>query len=207
MEDADPLLARQLGVVRAWLHALLEPLPLLLVLDVEVLDAERPAVRRLEARDELTERGGGAAAEARALDHPSQVGFREAQLRGLEKRMTGGLRRERIQMRDQVAELAVGMHEVGDLEYGFLLGGCDDRRRAPIAVDRELEAGEEESPPLVDRVGILLIAPILLGDVVLVGERDAVESAHSVPFSSAPDGAPPGARSAPDPRARTVEQS
>jgi hypothetical protein len=47
VEDAQPVLGGEVGMVGGRLHALLEPDALLLVLDVHVLDTERAAVGRL----------------------------------------------------------------------------------------------------------------------------------------------------------------
>src|SRR5262249_47170670 len=62
------------------------------------------------------------------------------------------------------------------------LGGRRRRDRrgsnAVAAVRGELEAGEEQGPALVDGVRIHLPATVLLGDVVLVGERKPFDTVH-----------------------------
>ncbi len=74
------------------------------------------------------------------------------------------------------------------LKLGAGLGVGDGARSdEPVAVDRgavgaQLEAGEERRPLLVDRVRVGLPAPILLGDVFHVGERDRSEPTHRGPF-------------------------
>src|SRR5213083_460734 len=66
VEDDEPVLPGEVGMVGGRLHALLEPDALLLALDVHVLDAERAAVGRLEACDQVADAGARAAAEAAA---------------------------------------------------------------------------------------------------------------------------------------------
>src|SRR5438034_483233 len=192
VEDAQPVLGGEVGMVGGRLHALLEPDALLLVLDVHVLDAERAAVGRLEARDQVADAGARAAAEAAARDHAVEVLLAEAELGGLEERMARGLRRERVQVGDQVPELAVGVDQVEDADDGGAgrsRGGRARRRRAdqrPVAAGAQLEAREEERPLLADRARVRLVAAVLLGDVVLVGERRAVDRLHADPSFSVP---------------------
>src|SRR5436309_3325059 len=181
VEDGEPVLGGEVGTVGGRLHALLEPDALLLVLDVHVLDAERAAVGRLQARDQVADAGARAAPEAAARDDAVEVLVAEAELRGLEERMPRGLRRERVQVGDQVPELAVGVDQVEDADDGGAgrgRGGRARGRRAdhrPIAAGAQLEAREEERPLLADRARVRLVAAVLLGDVVLVGERGAGE--------------------------------
>src|SRR5436190_7525550 len=179
VEDDEPVLPGEVGTVGGRLHALLEPDALLLVLDVHVLDAERAAVGGLQASDQVADAGARAAAEAAARDDAVEILVAEAELRGLEERMPCGLRRERVQIGDQMPELAVGVDQVED---------ADDRRAGrarrgradggPVAAGPQLEAREEERPLLADRARVGLVAAVLLGDVVLVGERDAVDAFH-----------------------------
>src|SRR5881296_3354815 len=185
VEDAQPLLGGEVGTVGGRLHALLEPDALLLVLDVHVLDAEPAAVGRLQARDQVADAGARAAAEAAARDDAVEVPVAEAELRGLEERMPRGLRRERVQVGDQMPELAVGVDQVEDADDGRAGRGRDGRARGrradhrPVAAGAQLEAREEERPLLADRARVRLVAAVLLGDVVLVGERRAVDRLHA----------------------------
>src|SRR5207249_4340192 len=80
VEDAQPVLGGEVGMGGGRLHALREPDALLLVLDVHVLDAERAAVGRLEARDQVADAGARAAAEAAARDDAVEVLVAEAEL-------------------------------------------------------------------------------------------------------------------------------
>src|SRR5262245_12789476 len=101
--------------------------------------------------------------------------------------MAHGWRIERVQVRDQMADLAIGLDEPVDAENAHL-AGVDDRLRgavaarrepAAVAVAREIEPREEDRPALVDRSGILLPSPVLLDDVVLAPERDGLEPTHA----------------------------
>ena len=182
VEDAQPVLGGEVGTVGGRLHALLEPDALLLVLDVHVLDAERAAVGRLQARDQVADAGARAAAEAAARDDAVEILVAEAELRGLEERMPRGLRRERVQVGDQVPELAVGVDQVEDADDGRAGRGghprCHPADGRSVAAGTQLEAREEERPLFADRARVGLVAAVLLGDVVLVGERDAVDAFH-----------------------------
>src|SRR5207237_3506036 len=148
------------------LPGVLGPDALLLALDVHVLDAERATVGRLEACDQVADAGARAAAETAARDHAVEVLLAEAELRGLEERMPRGLRRERVQVGDQVAELAVGVDQVEDADDGRAgrgRGGRARRRRAdhrPVAAGTQLEAREEERPLLADRAWVGLVAAV-----------------------------------------------
>ncbi len=162
---------------------------MLLVLDVQVLDAERAAVGFLETRDQLAEAGVRDSTKAPGRHHAVEVGLAEAELRRLEQRMARGLRRERIEMRDQVPELAVRVDQIENPDHRLGGGGHEGRRASAVARQRssvpvgcQLEAREEQSPALVDRARIRLVAPVLLGNIVLVREGDAFENAHRYLF-------------------------
>ena len=180
VEHADPILGRELGPVLRRLHALLEPLALLLVRDVEVLDAERPAVGPPEALDQLPERHAPETLEPAAFDRALHVGLGESELGGVEQRMAHGARLERVQPGDEMAELAEGMHQVGGIEHAIRrrCGRLDQGRGGPAVAARQLETGEESRPALVDGGGVGLVAAILLGHVVLVRQRHPVEAVH-----------------------------
>ena len=157
VEHPGALLRRQLGIVRGRLHALLQPDALGSILELHVLDADRAAVRFAKPRDQLVQRRARAAAKAAALDDPVEVGRRETELRRLEQRVAGRRGRERVQVCDEVPELAIGVDEIEDAEDRLGIGsGCSAGRGGarPIAVDRELESGEKQRPPLVDRGGV-----------------------------------------------------
>ncbi len=182
VEDGATLGSVEVGAVELGLHLLLEPAALLRVLDVQVLDAERAAVGRLEPGDQLAQRRPGlAAAEVAGVDDPIEVGLAEAELRRLEERMARWRLGERIQPRHEVTELAVGVHEVDGAEDGRRRGTHD----RPAAVGPEVEPGEEGRPARVDRAGVGEPAAVLLVDVVGVRERDTCQRTGHVVSSSA----------------------
>src|SRR5262249_39550272 len=147
------------------------------------------AVGRLQAGHQLAQRHPAAAAEAARVDHAIEILLGEAEVRGLEQRMALRLRSERVQMGDQVTELAIRVDQVVDaLERAGLpdpVGralhsgrGDHPRRRAIASLSAELEAGEKKGPALVDGMRIRLPAAVLLRDVVLVGEREPLDAVH-----------------------------
>ena len=141
---------------------------------------------------------GRAAAEVGALDDAVQVGLAEAELRRLEQRMAGAAVAERIEVGDEVAELAVGVDQVEDADDG--LGAAPGGRAATaadaatvraravrtgaVAVRGHLEAGEEQRPALVDGARVGPVASVLLLDVVRVRTAHEIEVGHDPhPFS------------------------
>src|SRR4029453_7734618 len=103
------------GMVVARLDTLLQPRAPLLVGDREVLDAERAAIGLGERRDELAERAAGAAAERLPVHDPIEIARVEAELLEMQERVVARAVPERIEVGDEVAELAVGGAEPGDL--------------------------------------------------------------------------------------------
>src|SRR5262249_8487372 len=169
IEEPQPSRVGEHGLVEGRLHLLLEPDALLPIEDVEILGGDGAAVGRLQAGHQPAQWHPAAAAEAARVDHPIEILLGEAEVRGLEQRMALRLRSERIQMRDQVTELAIRVDQVVDaLERAVLLrrrrlglrpGHGDGRRgRAIASLPAELEAGEEEGPALVDGMWICLPA-------------------------------------------------
>ncbi len=185
IEDMEPLLTAEIGMIRGRLHALLQPQPLRPILHVEILDPERLAVRRLQPPEEIAESRLPATLKAPALDHPVQVGVAETELGRLEQRMPFGLGRERVQVGDQMAELAVGVHQIEDADDR--LGGRRNRGArggaGTVAAARQLESGEKQRPFLADRARIRLVTPVLLVDVSGIGARDLIQARHDFPFS------------------------
>ena len=176
VENAEPLRGLEIRAVRHRLHPVLQPGALLRVLDVHVLDADRPAVRCLQPGDQVTDGRARAAPEAAARDDAIEVRLAEAELRGLEERVRARRRVERIQPGDEVSELAVGVHEVEHADdRRDLARGSDGGAVRPV---RELVAGEEERPFGADGRRIDLPAAILLRDVLLVRERRTLDRPH-----------------------------
>jgi hypothetical protein len=167
-------------MVRRGLHAVLEPEPLLAIRDVHVLDAERPAVRREHALDELVQRPTGGASKRPEVDCAVEILGAEAELGRLEQGMADRLWIQRVQMCDQVPELAVGVDEVVYAEHRLGHGGDALRGAGAVAgaVGGELEAREEQRPALVDRARVRTIAAILLFEIVRIGDRGEVDAAH-----------------------------
>ncbi len=93
--------------------------------------------------------------------------------------MAGRLVGERIEPRHEMAELAVGVHEVDGAEDGRRRG-ADDR---PAAVGPEVEPGEEGGPARVHRAGVGEPAAVLFVDVVGVRERDTCKRTGHVASS------------------------
>ncbi len=120
----------QVGMVAARLDALLQPRAPLLVGDRQILDAERAAVGLGERRDELAERAAGAAAERLPVHDPVEIASVEAELLELQERVVTWAVAERIEVGDEVAELTVGVDELGDL------GAPASERRCRRARDR-----------------------------------------------------------------------
>ena len=131
-----------------------------LVRDVHVLDAERAAVGLLQALDQLAERLPRRAA-GRAPDRPRGRGRpRRTRTRELESGWPAGC--GRADPGGRPGGRARGRSGPGRRRRGPARRPCRDRlarrrrcrrpgQAVPVAVGRQLEAGEEERPALVDR--------------------------------------------------------
>src|SRR5262249_16012305 len=145
-EDVPALVERELRPVRARLHVRLEPHASLLVGDPEVLDTQVSRVRLRERAKKPGEWATLAAAERRPRDLAGctvapvgctvapavAIRLAEPPLIEPEKRMLPRALTERIQIRDQVAELAVAMDEIGDLRVGREPIVCATIRSGPV---------------------------------------------------------------------------
>ena len=174
LEDVLAIVSAELGPVEGGLHVLLEPVPLDLVGDVHVLDAEGAAVGGAQEPNQLAQRGVRTAAEAGTLDGALEVVFVEAELAQRQQGMIGLVVAERVEVGDQVAELPVGVDEVEDAERALGPGACG------VTVGGELEAGEELRPVFSDRAGVAAKLPVQLLDVIGVRPKDQIQ-VHSVP--------------------------
>jgi hypothetical protein len=189
IEDAHPVVRGQPGTVPARLHPLLQPVPPPLVRDGEVLDAERPAIGLFECRHQVAQRPALAAAELLPPHHGVEIALREAELFQAEKGVRARAVAERIEIGDDVAELAIGVHEIGD-------GQASVRARSGTGGGaRKLVAREDERPPLVDRVRIAPVVRVETIHVLRICAGDVVQQPHdpfTVPRGNAlgPDAAP-----------------
>src|SRR5262249_38161333 len=106
--DAQALVARQLGPVARRLHALFEPRALLGIADPEVLGAERSAVGLAQGGDQLAEGARRRTAETPGVHRLVEVALAEGVLRDVEEGMLRGRSGERIDVGEDMAEVAVG---------------------------------------------------------------------------------------------------
>jgi hypothetical protein len=155
-----------------------------LILDVHVLDTDGATVGGLQPPDQIVNGRPVAAAEAAALHDTLHIGFAHTELGRLQQRVARPAGLEWVQMCDEVPQLTVRVHEVEDTEdrgrrVALRRPEPLGRQGSTVTVGRELEAREEDSPALIDRGRIRLVTPILLGDVVLVRKRNAVEVCHA----------------------------
>ena len=80
---------REVRLIAARLHALLEPVADPRVLDVHVLDADGPAIGLAEGRQQLSQRALRQAQKMVRVERAIQVGLRQAELRKLQQRIAG----------------------------------------------------------------------------------------------------------------------
>src|SRR5690606_29914704 len=109
-EDAQLLVVVRLLV--GALELLLEPVALLVVADVHVLDADRAAVRVAQHAEDVAELGLALAAEAARDDLSLEVPEREAVRLDLEVMVLALLVGERVDVGHEVAAHAVGVDEL-----------------------------------------------------------------------------------------------
>ena len=119
-QDSVLFFAVERGSVADRLHLTLQPPPHRHVLDVQVLDADVAAVGVPENRDDLAQAERTWAAEMAGVVHLIEILF--TQTEGLELEQGVGLEVvvERVEVGNQVAQVAVGEDEAGDLR---LVGG------------------------------------------------------------------------------------
>src|SRR5207245_1865354 len=91
----------------------LKPLPLDLVGDVHVLDAERAAVGLAELGEQIAAGAIGGAEKAAVAAMAVEVFQGEAEFGKFQERVGGAVVAERIEVGDEVAELAIGVDEIG----------------------------------------------------------------------------------------------
>src|SRR6185436_10436933 len=110
-----------------------------------------------------------------AVDDAVQVGRAQPERGEVEQRMLVRIRPERVEPRDEVAELAVRMDETRDPARAGPGPGA-------LPLLAQLETGEEQRPWLGDRIGVLPPAGVLVFDVVRVRAQDEVQTTgHALP--------------------------
>ena len=132
-EDADLLIAAQGAPVLADLHALLQPLAHLLIVDVHELHADRTAVGVPQAAEHRADRGGGAAGQRLRRHRTAEVVRAQAVIGGIEFRRLRPRQVQRVDGRDHVAAHAVRPdHLVNAIlrSDGLLIAGRRRQRRA-----------------------------------------------------------------------------
>ncbi len=155
LENADLLGPVEGGAIVLRLHARLKPAADGDVLNVHVLHADEPAVGIAQGSYQVVQGSRTQSHERAGIDDAIEVGFRQAELGRLQQRVTGARLAERIEMSEEVANVAIGVDQPDDAGLHRSLGG----RRRPG--QSQLEALEEETPARIDRSGIL--PPALVG--------------------------------------------
>ena len=81
-------------------------------------------------------------AEGRALHDEIEIGLVEAELRQLEQWVRGGVAAERVQVGDEMAELAIRVDQIENAELAFrILLKLDPENRHRKRLERQLRAG------------------------------------------------------------------
>ena len=199
VQDADLLLAGEIGLVAARLHAGLQPAPDLGFLDVEILDADVPAVGLLEAGDQIDQPHLAAVEVVADVEKGLEIGFAESKFAQREARRGRGRIAERIEVRPDVADGAIVIDEAVDLR---LLEAVDEggghRRGAGehghLAVESERETLKERAPRRIDGVGILEPPQIVLLDQIGVGAGGQGGGNHGRRKPAGFSGVPAGVR-------------
>jgi len=177
-ENALAVLSAQLWLVQRRLHTFLQPGALVLVEDVHVLDAKGAAIRGPQTGDQVAQGRARAALERRAIHHPIEVGVREPELRRLEQGVARLVVAQRIQVGDQVAELAIGVNQVEDADVALegRLGAYGGGVR-PVAPGR-FEAGKEQRPMRPDRRRVAQILLVQAVNVIGIRPIDEIQVGH-----------------------------
>jgi hypothetical protein len=174
LEDADLLGAVEARAIASRLHAFLQPRADARVLDVHVFDADGAAVG-LAQRLEQVAQGCWAKADERAgIDDAIEVGIAQAELGEFQQRVAGAPLAERIEVGEEVAEVAIGVDEADDADLlGAAATAWGGRPR-----QAKLESLEEVAETRIDRFGVL--PPALVGgfDGFQVGSGGDCSVAH-----------------------------
>ncbi len=149
-EDPVLLFAAEFRTIAVRLHLGLQPPPRLHVLNVEVLDGYRPAIGVVEHAEDLPQRGLLRPDEVAGVEYLVEVLFSETESSELEQRVAFEVVAERVEVGDEVADVAVGEDQARHLG---LIGGAFRCHRPRRAVG-EVEPRKEQLPLCVHGVGI-----------------------------------------------------
>ncbi len=175
LEEPELLAGVHGGGVRCTLDARTEPLTLCAIWDVHELEAHRAAVAGFEAFDERADgRRAPGKAEGRAVDRLVEVAGFQAVIGGFEDVGAWPLPPEWVDLRGEVAHVAVRADEVLDrpLEWGF----ARDDARAGGAGHGKVKAREELAHVLGHAVGV---REVLLIEGIEVFRVPAVDGSGS----------------------------
>ena len=101
----------QLGPVEAGFDALLQPVALVLVRDVHVLDADGAAIGGLQLAQEPLQGSVGAPQESTRAHGLFEVFFGEAKFNQIQQRQVLAVVPQRVEPGDEMAHLPVGLHQ------------------------------------------------------------------------------------------------
>ena len=164
------------------LHALLQPVAPRLVGDVHVLDAERAAVGLAQRGDQIAQRRRRISRQRLGADRVIEVGFAEPEVREIQQRMGVDVVAERIELSDQVPELAVRADQ-----RECAAGGLAARGGPAAPLRGQVEPGEEDRPIRGHGVGIDLEARVHVLDVRRIGTLDRIQPVgHRAPRTNGP---------------------
>jgi hypothetical protein len=177
-EDADLERLGELRLEAGGLDALLEPAAGVLILDVRVFHADMAAIDLVERCEDVAKLQLAAAGEVADVECGVEVGLGEAEVTQRELGRGRGRVAERVEMRLDMADGAIGVDEVVD---AGLLGRVDDgaggRAGRGLTVAAEGKALEERAPGRIDRVGVVEPALVIFLDeagVGAFGDRDGI---------------------------------
>ncbi len=151
---------------RARFEAVPHPVANARVLDVHELGADRLRVNGFEARDHFAQRHAGAIEEELRGNREIEILLAKAEFAQSEERILRALFGQRIQLRDGVAERAVGIDEAIDARREEARRAIGVRGRGgggavALLQIAQLEPLEKRRPTSVHRFGILLPAAVV----------------------------------------------
>src|SRR2546423_797118 len=111
LQDAQVLLTTEAGLIAARLHAFLQPAAYIRVLDMHVLDADGAAVGFPQGDHEFAQRSLLHTDKRTGFKNVVEVGYIQSELLELQKRMRAPRFAQRVEMGNEVAEVAIGVDE------------------------------------------------------------------------------------------------